>query len=71
MSSNIPGEEIRRSPNVIFMQTSHGNHFGFMEGSLMEAFSSDECYTYPAKVALTFFSEVEKRNYSVKSKRDT
>lgn len=60
VTENIPVNEFRNVPGVVYMQTSHGNHFGFVEGSLLEAFSSDHAYTYPAKVALTFFETVGK-----------
>ena len=60
VSENIPLEEFKDIDGIVFMYTSHGNHFGFMEGSLLNAFSSDETYTYPAKVALTFFETVNK-----------
>ena len=40
---------------VIFMETSHGNHFGFYEGSsIFDAFRNTTSYTYPARVALSF-----------------
>ena len=47
--------EITSNPNIIFMETKYGNHFGFYEGSLSDAFSSEGTYTYPAKVARAFF----------------
>lgn len=37
------------------METSHGSHIGFVEGSISEMFTSESCYSYPAKVALEFF----------------
>ena len=46
--------EITSNPNIIFMETKYGNHFGFYEGSLSDAFSSEGTYTYPAKVARAF-----------------
>lgn len=50
------------NPNVFFMQPSHGNHFGFYLGPLLEAFSNQESYTFPAKVAATFIECLESTN---------
>ena len=41
------------------MEPKYGNHFGFYEGPLMEAFSNKISYIYPAKVATAFFRAVE------------
>jgi hypothetical protein len=37
------------------METAHGSHIGFIEGNISEIYSSENCYSYPAKVALEFF----------------
>ena len=47
-----PDELIRRNPRAIYMQTKHGNHFGYYEGCGIKT------YTYPAKVAKVFINEV-------------
>jgi predicted alpha/beta-fold hydrolase len=49
-------EEIKKHPDMIYMETTYGSHIGFIEGGFFEAFSSDRCYSYPARVALTFFN---------------
>ena len=49
-------EEYTLNPNVIYVEPEYGNHFGFMEGSLLESFSNKTSYTYPAKIALEFFN---------------
>jgi predicted alpha/beta-fold hydrolase len=61
VTENIPVHQFSSIPGVVFMQTSHGNHFGFVEGPLIEVFSSDYSYTYPAKVAVTYFETVGNR----------
>ena len=55
MHENIDIAEITSNPNILFMEPQHGNHFGFYEGPLSEAFSCEATYTYPAKVARAFF----------------
>jgi predicted alpha/beta-fold hydrolase len=54
-------EELRQHRDMIYMETTHGSHIGFIEGGLLEAFSSDRCYTYPAKIALAFFNLAAER----------
>ena len=49
-------EEYTQNPNVIYVEPEYGNHFGFYEGGLFELFTNKTSYTYPAKVALEFFS---------------
>lgn len=45
------------NPRTIYTETSHGNHFGFYEGTtLSEAFQSTTSYTYPPKMADAFFT---------------
>jgi predicted alpha/beta-fold hydrolase len=51
-------KDCMKNPNVVILETSHGNHFGFYEGPLRTAFSNSTCYTYPAKVALQYFNIV-------------
>ena len=46
------------NPNTIFMETPHGNHFGFYEGPLIAAFHNTTSYTYPAKLAIEFFNAI-------------
>lgn len=48
------------NPNTIYLETYYGNHFGFYEGSIFQAFSNTTSYTYPAKVALEFFNVVQR-----------
>ncbi len=46
------------------METSHGNHFGFYEGSsIFDAWSNEETYTYPAKLADILFSSILERDF--------
>jgi predicted alpha/beta-fold hydrolase len=56
--NNIPYKKLSRNKNFIYLEPSAGNHFGFYEGDLMEAFSSKSCYTWPAKCAVRFFDEI-------------
>jgi hypothetical protein len=44
--------------NIIYFEPPFGNHFGFYEGPLHQAFSNKTSYTYPAKVALKLFNDV-------------
>jgi predicted alpha/beta-fold hydrolase len=48
-------EEILSNPNIFYVETKYGNHFGFYEGYLWEMFSSKTCYSYPAKLVIEFF----------------
>ena len=56
---HINVEAFSQNPFLIYMETQFGNHFGFYEGNLMEVFQSKSCYTYPAKVAVEFFQQVQ------------
>ncbi len=60
---NIDIDGFYRNPHTIFMEPSHGNHFGFVEGGLLDAVfgESDQCYRYPAQVAEVFFEAVTQR----------
>jgi hypothetical protein len=40
------------------VEPQFGNHFGFYEGGIFEAFSNKTSYTYPAKVATEFFAVI-------------
>lgn len=60
--THIPVQNYCRSPFVIFMMPSHGNHLGFFEGSLFTCFSNTTSYTYPAKVAISFFNSIQLKN---------
>ena len=51
-------KEYTQNPNVIYVEPQYGNHFGFYEGGLTQAFSSRTSYTYPAKVAVEFFDAI-------------
>lgn len=44
--------------NIVFYSPPHGNHFGFYEGGIFEAFTNKSSYTYPARIALAFFQKV-------------
>lgn len=46
------------NPNVMLIETSHGNHFGYYEGSVFQAFANTTSYTYPAKLALVFSKSI-------------
>eukprot|EP00602_Paraphysomonas_sp_CaronLab_P005130 CAMPEP_0185033208 /NCGR_PEP_ID=MMETSP1103-20130426/21976_1 /TAXON_ID=36769 /ORGANISM="Paraphysomonas bandaiensis, Strain Caron Lab Isolate" /LENGTH=328 /DNA_ID=CAMNT_0027569409 /DNA_START=231 /DNA_END=1215 /DNA_ORIENTATION=- len=58
VDKNIPVDVVTSNPHVIYMETSHGNHIGFVEGPLFEAFTNSNCYSYPAKVAAVFFQTI-------------
>ena len=55
-------KEYLRNPNVIYVEPQYGNHFGFYEGGLTQAFTSRTSYTYPAKVAVEFFDAILMHN---------
>ena len=55
LEENIDIDLYTENENIIFYSPQYGNHFGFYEGGIFEAFSNNSCYTYPAKVALAFF----------------
>jgi hypothetical protein len=54
---------------MFYMETKYGNHFGFYEGSLLDAFKNQTSYTYPAKLATEFFETILET--SVKKKKPT
>jgi predicted alpha/beta-fold hydrolase len=47
--------KLTKNSNIVVLEPSHGNHFGFYEGRLLHAFTNVSSYTYPAKVAAEFF----------------
>jgi len=54
------------------MEPTHGNHFGFCEGSLLDIRSNTTTYAYPAKVAGLFMelilaSKFEEKSFDVSS----
>lgn len=55
---SVVKEEYTRNQNVIYVQPEKGNHFGFYEGPLMQAFSNKTSYTYPGRIALEFFEAI-------------
>ena len=55
---NIKVDRLVENPNIIFMEPRRGNHFGFYEGGLLEAFSCERTYSYPPRVALSFFKSI-------------
>jgi predicted alpha/beta-fold hydrolase len=57
---NIPLDKYTASPTVLYMETSHGNHLGFYEGGVLEAFSNDTSYTYPPRVAIAVHNAIRK-----------
>jgi hypothetical protein len=58
------------SPNTIYFETQFGNHFGFYEGSLINAFKNDTSYTYPGKVAAEFFNTIlDEQNFDINLKK--
>lgn len=58
MRENICIKEIIDNPNILYMETKYGNHFGYYEGDLFDAFTNNASYTYPAKIASQFFGTV-------------
>lgn len=48
--------------NIIYYQPKYGNHFGFYQDSLLNAFSNKTSYTYPAKVCTEYFNEILESN---------
>jgi hypothetical protein len=55
---NINLERVTANPNLIYLEPMHGNHFGFYEGPLSAAFTNTTSYTYPARLAVTFFNTI-------------
>ena len=58
IANNLPIDKYVTSPAVILMTTQYGNHLGFYEGGLWDALSNQTSYTYPGKVALSFFESI-------------
>ena len=58
MHQNIRPEYFCCNDNFIFYHPPFGNHFGFYEGSLNEAFTNTTSYTFPAKLGLAFFHKI-------------
>lgn len=59
---NLPVPDIITNCNIIFMETDHGNHLGYVEGGLLESISHRNTnYSYPTKLALIFFNEILKK----------
>jgi predicted alpha/beta-fold hydrolase len=54
----VPLQEFKQNPNVIYVETPHGGHFGWVEGRLRDAYETDTMYTYPARVAELLFQSV-------------
>lgn len=48
--------------NIIYYQPEFGNHFGFYEGPLYQAFSNESCYQYPPRLAAEFFNTILTHN---------
>lgn len=46
-------EHYTENENIIFIEPSHGNHFGFYNGSFFEMFTNDVSYMYPPQIAST------------------
>ena len=46
-------EHYTENENIIFIEPSHGNHFGFYNGSFFEMFTNDVSYMYPLQIAST------------------
>ena len=53
-----PEEFVAANRRGVYMETRHGNHFGYYEEDLTKALSSDKTYTYPPRVAAVFFEQV-------------
>eukprot|EP01040_Poterioochromonas_malhamensis_P013271 gene13271-14576_t len=56
--NNIQLDRVIANPNVIYLESKYGNHFGFYEGAVTEAFSNKTSYSYPPRVAMEFFKTV-------------
>lgn len=52
---NMPLDLLTENKGFIYVEPAAGNHFGFYEGELWEAFSNKTSYTWPAKCAVAFF----------------
>ena len=59
---SIPHQYLSRNKNFIYIEPSAGNHFGFYEGDLFEAFTNKTSYTWPAKCAISFFESLIEDN---------
>jgi predicted alpha/beta-fold hydrolase len=58
VEDGIAIKEYVKNPNVFFLKPSHGNHFGFYEGPLSQAFSNTTSYTYPPNVAMVVIQTI-------------
>lgn len=68
MRNNIQLDRVIANPNVIYLESKYGNHFGFYEGAVTEAFSNKTSYSYPPRVAMEFFKTVvEHQNGKINS----
>jgi predicted alpha/beta-fold hydrolase len=56
--NNYAEDFVRCHWRLIYVETKRGNHFGFVEGGLWEAFTNVKSYTYPARCSLVFFEEI-------------
>lgn len=59
--SNIPVSRLVLNENIMYVEPSTGNHFGFYEGDLWDAFSNKTSYTWPARCAVAFFDRLIER----------
>jgi len=55
---NIDIAAVTANPHIVLMEPRAGNHFGFYEGGLLQAFSCEDTYTYPARAAKAFFDTI-------------
>ena len=54
-------EHYTNNKNIIFIEPSHGNHFGFCDGSIFEIFTNQTSYLYPPKVAKVLLDMILER----------
>ena len=57
--------------NIIYYQPEFGNHFGFYEGPLYQAFSNECCYQYPPRLAAEFFNTILTHNNAHNTNNNT
>jgi len=52
LRANMCLEQLVANPSIVYMEPQYGSHFGFIEAS------STASYTYPAKIAVSFFDVI-------------
>ncbi len=64
---NIALDKLAENPHLIYLEPREGNHFGFYEGPLSQAFSNSTSYTYPARLAVAFFGAINDHNIGARA----